>query len=231
MAIAWVQNQITASETTGTGTYTTGTFTGSALTVGNTLIAVIASDGNVNPEVSAVSDLKGNVWTKDTAAQNVGEVSIWRAPITVGGTGDTITVTFNSANSNNSAICVQEFSSGGALVKDQVKSGTGTSATPTTGASPSTTVANELVVAGFEHDLTVTTFAAGTGYSNALSIFVSAANCGMESAVISATGAQTAGATWSTSRTYVCALVTYYETVAAVANTGFLQFMGPQPQQ
>lgn len=209
MTFSFVQ-QVTMSETTGTGSYTSAAFS-SALTVGNTLIAVVTTDGNNAGQITGVSDSKGNTWTKDV--ESIGatrSVTIWRAPITTGGTGATITVTYNAASSNNSGAVIQEWS-GGTLVLDQIKTNSGTSATPTTGASPSTTVANELVVAGCVMNSTEASFTgAGAGYSNAGFVLVSNANAAMESAEVTVTGAQTATFTWPTSRAYATALATYY---------------------
>lgn len=210
MAIAFVRTQVTASEITGTGTYTTGAFA-AAPTVGNTLFAMVSSDGNTN-NITAISDTQGNTWTQDFIRQDTRAVSIWRAPVTSAAAGMTVTVTYNGASSNNSGVIVQEFSSATALTLDQTKGGTGTSATPTTGASAATTNANEVVIAGSVMTSTEASFTgAGAGYSNAVGVIVSAANVAMESAVISSTGAQTATFSWPTSRIYSALLATYYE--------------------
>lgn len=210
MAFGYVQ-QTTGSTATGSGSYASTAF-GSSVTVGNTLIAIVSSDGNNASQVTGLTDNKGNTWTRVFEGMTTRYVSVWRAPVTAGGAGLVITVTYNAASSNNSGIVAQEWSSAGAFTKDQTKAGTGTSATPTTGASSSTTVANELVVAGVVMTSTEASFTgAGAGYSNAGSALVTNASVAMESKTVASTGAQTATFTWPTSRIYTAILTTYYE--------------------
>lgn len=215
MAFALVAGQtVTASEITGTGSYTTGAFSG-AITIGNTIICAISSDDNVASEITSVTDSKGNTYTKDFEQLGVAQsFSFWRSPITVGGTGNTITVNYNGANSNNSGIVAQEWSSAGAFTKDQTKGANGTSATPATGNSSATTVANEIIFAACVMASTEASFTAGAGYSNGASALVSNANIGMQSKTVSATGVQAAGFTWPTSRAFTSGLITYYEASA-----------------
>lgn len=216
MAIAFVQQVGNVGEITGTGSYTFSA--GVSVTAGNTLLASISSDGNAASEITAVSDNKGNTWTKDVETVNTLQsteryISLWRAPITTGGSGLIITITYNGANSNNSAIVVQEVSSASALTLDKTAGGGATTATtaPTTATTAATTNANEIVIAAFVSNSTQTSFAAGTGYSNAGSNITSNANVGMESKLVSATGTQVATATLGTSRAYGALIATYYE--------------------
>lgn len=233
MAFVFVRSLVTANEITGTGSYTL-TDTGTA-TVGNTLYAVVTSDGNAVNQVTSLADNKGNVWTKDretvnTAAATERYIAFWRAPITTGGTGLVITVTYVSASSNNSGLVVQEFSNSvGAAVLDQQAAGGATVATlaPTTAISPATTNANELVIGGFVSNSTQTSFTAGTGFSNALSVIVSNANAGMESKIVITTGTQVATATLGTARAYGAGLVTYFETPAVVAGITYIPYQLP----
>lgn len=200
------------SETSGTGSYSTSNFP-SGVTSGNAIICSISSDDNVPSEITAVSDTTGNTFTRDfTSDSSASEVEVWSAPITHAGT-DKITVTNNTANSNNSAVLCQEWSFGGSgtLTKDQTKAGTGTATAMTSGASSATTHANELVVGGFVWTGTVAaTFTVGAGFSNATSSLVANANVALESQEVSVTGAQTAVGTISASRVYAAALVTYF---------------------
>lgn len=227
MAFAFVQ-QTTGSTITGTGSYASTAFSGSAV-VGNTIYAIVTSDGNTASQVTGLSDNKGNTYTKDLEVVNAAQsteryMSIWRAPVTTGGASLAVTVTYNAASSNNSGIVAQEWSnSGGTPTKDQTASNASTTATtaPTTNASGTTTVANELIIAGFVSNSTQASFTAGAGYSNAGSIAVTNANVGMESKTVAATGTQTATATFGTSRAYGAGLVTYFETVPVTAAASY----------
>lgn len=231
MAFAFVQAQ-TGSSTAGTGTYTTSAF-GSSATVGNTIIAIVTSDGNTASQVTSLTDSKGNTWTKDAETVDVAQatkryVSVWRAPITTGGTGLTVTVNYDSASSNNSGICFQEWSSASAFTKDQTAGGGSTTGTtsPTTSTTGATTVASELVVGGFVSNSTQASFTAGAGYSNASFVAVSNASACMESKTVAATGTQVATGTFGTSRAYGAIIITYSEGSAPPAsNSNFLFFL------
>lgn len=229
---ALAQASIVNSETTGTGTYTVGPF-GSALTVGNAILCAATSDDNVAGEITSITDTKGNTFVKDFEVNSTAQqVSIWRAPVTTGGTGDTVTVNYRSSDSNNSGVACQEWSFGGSgtLTKEITKGNTATAAALTTGASSATTHAVSLVFVGSVGDLTNTTCTAGAGYSNVAFKAVSAANVCIDSLETAATGAQTGLQTWTTSRNYGIGLVTYFVTPAGggggggVPNTGFLLF-------
>lgn len=203
------QAGVTNSEITGTGSYTVAF--GSNVTSGNVIFCTVTSDGNVAGEITSLTDTRGDTYTKDfEQTSTLQQVSIWRAPV-VGSGANTVTINYNSANSNNSGVACQEWSYGtGTITVDKTKGATATSATPTTGASAATTQANELVVVGNVMDSTNTTCTAGAGYSNVAFKTVASANVCMESAEVSITGAQTGGLTWTTSRNYGIGLVTYY---------------------
>lgn len=205
------QASIVQSEITGTGTYTVGPF-GSAITVGNVILCAATSDDNVAGEITSMTDTRGNTFVKDFEVNSTAQqVSIWRAPITTGGT-DTITVNYRSADSNNSGVACQEWSFGGTgtLTVDKTKGATATGAALSTGASAATTQSVELVFVGSVGDLTNTTCTAGAGYSNVAFKTVSAANVCIDSLETAATGAQTGLQTWTTSRNYAIGLVTYF---------------------
>lgn len=209
---ALAQTSITNSETTGTGSYTVGPF-GSAITVGNVILCAATSDDNVAGEITSITDSKGNTFVKDfEQSSTLQQVSLWRAPITTGGTSDTVTVNYNSANSNNSGVACQEWSFGGSgtLTVDKTKGNTATAAALTTLASAATTQAPELVFVGSVSASTNTTCTAGAGYSNVAFKTVSAANVCIDSLEAASTGAQTGLQTWTTSRNYGIGLVTYY---------------------
>lgn len=204
------QAGVTATKTGTPATYTV-TF-GSAVTAKNEIICVITSDSGPG-EITAVTDTGLNVFTQDFE-QDSGTpraVTIWSAPVVTGGS-DTVTITRNIVSSNASAASCQEWAFGGSgtLTKDITKGNAATSASLTTGASSATTVANELVIVGSVTTSTNTTCTAGSGYSNVTFVALSNANNCMESAEVSVTGAQTGTMTWTTSRAYAAALVTYY---------------------
>lgn len=216
------QAAITNSETTGTGTYSVGTF-GSSITVGNVILCSATSDDNNAGEITSITDSKGNVFVKDFEQNSTAQqVSLWRAPVTVGGTSDTVTVNYRAADSNNSGAACQEWAFGGTgtLTVDKTKGATGTSASLSTGASTATTQNVELVFVGSVDALTNTTCTAGTGYSNVAFKTVSAANVCIDSLETAATGAQTGLQTWTTSRNYGIGLVTYFVAGAVVVTGG-----------
>jgi hypothetical protein len=205
------------SDTTGSGSYQTSAF-GSSVTIGNTILCVVTSDGNGDDDIiTSVTDNLGNTYVKDvvqtSATSNQRYVSIWRAPVTVGGTC-TITVNFDDSQSNNSVVLAQEWSvsGGGALVLDVTTGQSAAASTsPTTGASSATAHANELVVAGFVFNGGVAfAFSAGSGYSNSSFLATSNAHGAIESKEVSATGTQTGTCTLTASRAYSAVLATYY---------------------
>ena len=175
MAIAWVQST-TGSETTGTGSYSSTAF-GSSVTVGNAIVVVVTSDGNNASQVTNITDSKGNTYSKLAESVNTSQstqryVAVWMTKVTTGGTSNAITVTYNAASSNNSAVAAQEFSGfTGTPTLDKTAGGGSTTATtsPTTSTTASTTVAAELIVGGFVANSTIASFSAGSGYSNASS--------------------------------------------------------------
>jgi hypothetical protein len=209
--------ETSGADTTGSGSYQTSAF-GSNVTVGNTIICVVTSDGNGDDNlITSVTDNLGNTYVKD-AVQTSGTanrryVSIWRAPVTVGG-ACTITVNFDDSQSNNSVIVAQEWSvaGGGALLLDITTGQSAAASTsPTTGASSTTAHANELVVAGFVFNGGVAfAFSAGSGYSNSSFLATTNAHGAIESKEVSATAAQTGTCTLTASRAYSAVLATYY---------------------
>lgn len=205
-----VQTLTPTSETTGTGTYSTPNF-GSSVTVGNSIICVVTLD-NGPSLVTSLTDTLGNTFVMDFEQDSATPraMTIWRAPITTGGT-DAITINYDSSASNNSAVVCQEWSYGaGTLTKDQTKGNAATSASLTTGASAATTQSVELVVVGSVTNSTNTTCTATGSYSNATFKTVANANACMVSLETSSTGAQTGTMSWTTSRPYGAGLVTYY---------------------
>lgn len=224
----FVQSQ-TGSEITGTGTYTTAAF-GSSVTVGNIIVVSASSDGNSASQITNITDSKGNTYTKQFEQLGTARMgSMWTTKVTTGGTGLTVTVTYNSASSNNSGVVFQEFTGPtGTLTKDQSLGANGTSATPSVGPTGTTTNANELVVAFCVMTSTEASFTAGTGYTNGAAAIVSNANIGMQSKLVTSTGTQTAGFTWPTSRVFAAAIVTFSDGGGTPTNTTnfFFGFQG-----
>ena len=127
-----------------------GTFTGSMTsqpTNGNTLFLLYTGrDATTNPTVSSISQT-GVTWTK-AVSNNVNiDVEIWMGAVGAGaGTTITITVANGSGGNPDSLTSTSEFS--GAYTLDQVASdpnGTGDTVV-TTGTTPTTTHASELVI-------------------------------------------------------------------------------------
>jgi phosphotransferase system IIB component len=166
--IAWTNYATPSRVQTATGTGGTwGLNTGGSFTValtnspadGNMLVALITTCGKANNMVTGISQNSGTVnWTYVTSADYYigsggygAETEIWYAT-NVQSAGQSVTITVKANGSiyySDAAAVVVEYSgvlTNGAL--DQKTNNYGTSATASTGTTPTTTQANELWVGG-----------------------------------------------------------------------------------
>jgi hypothetical protein len=116
----------------------------SATTVGNRAVAIVHSYPNP-PGATAVTDNKGNTWTRDFAtASGPIAFSVYSAPITTGGTSHIVTAAVAGADIiNHDVIEVSGGATGTWLDKTAANSGTGTAYT--TGSTGTLTQADEIV--------------------------------------------------------------------------------------
>src|SRR3569833_1450878 len=188
------------------------TFT-SNITAGNTIIVVSSEDFSVINQISSITDSLGNTYARavaDTEGSFV-DGEIWYAPSPTGGAN---TVTINYAHSVVAAVVLAEYS--GLLTSsplDQVaKAHAITGTAMSSGASPATTQASELVIGGgMTNDTSPTTFTAGTGYGNKVQVVntTSLQAAAIEDKTVSATGAQTATMTLAPSGHWVMLAATF----------------------
>lgn len=226
MAIAFVEGQIKDS---GSSPATTSAFTAN-IGVGQLLVAYGCNDSGLSGQMTGVTDSKGNTWTQVPGMDTTNAVGVsldaWYCIPTTGGTGFTVSVAFNAANGNMNAI-VQYFDGfTGTPTLDKVKTtaDTGTPTTCTSGATATTTVADELVVGGAVHASSLSVFTAGSGYTNLTESPVAFREGAMESKVVSSTGAQTATFTIAAGRACIGGVATFYDDVAADPGTGTITF-------
>jgi|GEM_PF-3472893 hypothetical protein len=157
-----------------------------ATTAGN-WYGVLCRSGNQAGWTLSVSDTEGNTWLSLTAAVSAGShmSQIFYVENVKGGTTDTVTCTQSSGVSGTMAILILEYSgiaTSGSLDQQNQTAGTNNTAT-LTGASITTTNANDLVIGGAGLGAN-TTFTAGTGYT----LDVSDARLGWETQIVSSTG-------------------------------------------
>ena len=210
----------TNSTTTGTSLALTVPATGVA--AGNTLLVSFAMDP-VSGTVS-VADSRGNTYTDNADVMNGTSGSgtgvrtvVLSAPVTTAlVSGDTITVTFPSVGSKAfSVYAVNDLISASRV--DKTNTATGSSSSPSSGATAATTHANELLVGaiGSESRVASVTMTAG----GSLSLLNNAcADTGTTSSsitvfpeyrIVSATGAQTASGSLTSSERWAAAIVAY----------------------
>ena len=129
------------------------------ITAGNRLIVEVGVWNSAHTSATSVTDSAGNTYTKlkQFQASEGTELSVWSAPITVGG-GTKPVITARTGSSADVGVAVVEYSGlspvGGAAVVDVSSQATGTTsaaAAVRSGATPPTTSANELAV-GFYVD-------------------------------------------------------------------------------
>lgn len=219
MAVAVVQRK-TGVDSAGTSGTVSAAFT-SNITAGNAIVVIASMSDTTavlfNKELLPPTDTRGNKYYLannggfDTAF-GVG-LEMWIAYNSTAG-ANTVSMTNNS---NDAQISVYELSGAPYLSLDQVKAAVmASNATFSTGASPTTLFANEMIIAGFTSAAASGAFTAGAGYSNIQNIGGASNELGTEEKSISSTGAQTATATHA-ANTGVAALITVADTASSAA--------------
>ncbi len=191
------------------------------VTAGNTIIVGIQTASRL---VNTVTDSLGNVYTplfQKTAP--IGE--LWYCPNVLGGT-NTVTVTVAGGTDAGLAVSIMEIGSVAAAPLDQSVLADGTSTTPSSGASPSTTVADEIVIGWMAANTTSGTPTLGTGYKNLVFNSQATGAQALEQKTVAATGAQTATFGIGASVAWHCAVVTF-KVAATAAAAGIARFTGP----
>jgi hypothetical protein len=158
--MAWAKQQSVTASADGVANHDSNTLTlPNPITSGNRLIAVLTSQAVGASAAYSVTDTAGNTWTEDNThlwATSIVRVSIWSAPISLGGgTKPTITVS-SSTNVYGISAVVTEFSGlsavSGATALDGTAGndvGSGTATSCPTGTTAVTTAANELAIAAY----------------------------------------------------------------------------------
>jgi fibronectin-binding autotransporter adhesin len=147
-------------------------------------------------------------------------IAVYYSIIRTAKTSPTVTIQYNSA-ATNIAVTAQYFNGfvGTPILDISKLSVNTTSTTVTSGASGSTTQANELVVGMGVYDYgTNTTYSLGSGYSNLTQAndATNSVTAAMESKIVSAIGAQTATFTLATTNVNGGAVVSFYDSANAV---------------
>jgi hypothetical protein len=211
MAAVFIQSAVAANN--GNPTSIAVTFT-NKVQKGNFIFIAIAVDVTTANPVASIRDNLGNVYTKiASTASAASTLDRWYTKNIRGGKAITITATATSPATPDWNIIVREYSGvdiNNPLDKSAVA--TGSSTTPSSGASAATTTENEVVIGSNASDNgTDQTYTLGAGYSNLVSKtdVVTFTDEGTEDKIISATGAQTATFTLGTSAGWVCAVDTF----------------------
>lgn len=181
-----------------------------ANTAGNLLVLNIGNHGATLQTVSSVADTGGNTWSKSTnLTVSALDTEQWMSKTTA--ISGTLTVTFTSVCT--SLVSCQEWSGANATPLDQVKSASTGTATVATGSSPSTTTANQVVIAFVAAYGTQTFSAQSAGFTvlSTLSSPVAGLLGSLQSAykIVSTTGAQSYQSTISSAGTAIAMLGTY----------------------
>lgn len=188
MAIAFVQSKTGTGAGTGSATAASATYT-----AGN-FIAVSVAKNSTTSTITMSNTGTALTWNQAKRQTGNGQsVDIWYAMNIVGQTC-TLKAT-SSVSTDDVAIVAQEFSGVAASAAiDQTAGATGSSSSPSSGATAATTVANELVFGALASNDSSNDVTLGAGYSNLGTAFNAAVLvlASAESKVVSATGAQTA---------------------------------------
>ena len=213
-----VQSLVSTRVTTNTNTRTI-TYVGGHLAV---VVIVMATAANT---VLSVTDTLSNTYTNLPNASGYSNTSLtprmemWYA-YNVRGGATTITVTESASGTSSKIMYAHEFGGVQSLSDplDVQKFGTGSSASPTTGASSTTAVASELVVVGCGDAGSGTSITVGAGYKGFLSDATSPSEISTEYNVTTATGAQTGTVGFDNPAAYAIGLATFKGAPVGVPN-------------
>ncbi|HKA35492.1 MAG TPA: hypothetical protein VKH43_01645, partial [Thermoanaerobaculia bacterium] len=210
-SVAFVGNIGTATRSTSGNNSMTITVSAVGVAGGDSILVAFASS-TVAGAVGC-SDSKSNTYHVDADRINgaSGRVTICSAHgVTALASGDTITVTYPSF-SGSSSVTANEFqglSSGGTTL-DVTATGTGNTAFPTSGPSPTTSQADELLYGAiFFSGTNFATFTPGAGYTRT-NPDLAGRRLASEYMAVSATGSYQANGTLTTANQWAAALATY----------------------
>lgn len=226
MVAAFVQST-TASESANATPLTTA---GIATTSTNLLVAGISFDSGTLNTITGVTDSKGNTWSKAIELDAAALLSLWYSPNITGGSGHTLTIAYNDAVGSAISCVLQEFSGiATASPLDRTISAQGTSTAPSSGATATTTQADELVIGLVGWAGATSTASLGAGYTNLGQVALANASTAVESKVVAATGAQTAAMALAASRDWAAICATFKAAAgggggSAASRTGFMAF-------
>jgi hypothetical protein len=220
----------TSAQSSGTASITTAPITTSA---GMLAVATLAWwQPNDTPTSTPMSDSYGNTWfpaiTPTLGASGSGSqrATLYYAILNTAGSGHTFTLTCSPGASES--IAVQVFSGFlGTPTLDQYSANQPSSGTTLTASAVVTTVADEVIVAGFSHNSgTSPTMTAGASFTIASggSQAESASHTpiAIESRVVSATGSYAASITLGSSAAGVFAVASFYDAVPATPQKRFV---------
>lgn len=204
------------------------------VTIGN--LIVIACLADEERTLSSVADSQSHTWTIDKQVTNTVDADTTGRSIAIASTvctatmttADTITVTHSGAGGTIKTLAaVKVTGSWDSGRVDQVSSNTGATAAWSSGATPATTVADELVIgAASMTDAAPRTSAPDGSYSELFDRWDTDAGLTMVYLIVSGTGAQTASGVWSAADQWAAAAVTYKEAGAAPAPAVVAWFVG-----
>lgn len=209
MAIAFVKGGDGSGVASGTAT----TSSIGTTTTGNLMVVCCASNSATSNDFSSVTDNKSNTYTRAKSQPgNATDVEIWYAANITGGASHTVTATTTNGF-RNVALVAQEYSGAATTTPlDQTAGATGTSATPSSGATATTTQADEMVFGALVVEAS-DAISLGSGFSNlGTNTGIASLRPAAESMIISSTGAQTATFGIAASQPWNCAVATFKAT-------------------
>jgi hypothetical protein len=220
--VALLQTKTKAAAATATPT----TIAMVTTTTGSTIVVALAySDPTANITTSIT--LSGGSFSRVLNVPMTSQsLDVWVAQNITGATTPTMSIAFINAP-EDLAIMIREYSGLSASSLDKSVGTTGTSTTPSSGATATTTQASETIISIAASGVgTTQTYAAGTGYGNVAKIGASTTiDVGMADKTVSSTGTQTGTMTLGTSANWASVCVTLNNTVVAT-NVGTLLMMG-----
>jgi hypothetical protein len=178
-------------------------------TAGNLIVAFVRM--STSTQTVTVKDSAGNAYLKAVSQAQTADghqVYILYAE-NIAGTANTVTATFSGTN-NHPWLAIYEYSGLNATAPlDKTASAQGSSTSPSCGPTASTTAANELLFAGVGLvNNSTATITAGNGYTLQQQD-TNTSRAANETAIVSSTGAQSAGFTLSSGGNWSCVLATF----------------------
>jgi hypothetical protein len=185
--------------------------------VAGNAIVCMGSGFNLNvgtyPNDGTVADTFGNTYAKDDSHFQVDElrVTIFSSTLATGGAD---TVTFSSAGDGTHRRCIagMEYTFAGGATRDKVAHSNAASGTAvSSGATATTTAADELCFGAMADAFNGVPYTAGSGWTKRKESGSSSGQSMFEDKIVAATGTYTADATASNSVAWVALIATYKE--------------------